>query len=408
MAESMAVEWEKWLETEKSNIEALEKRIQGLATGFEHAEGFRFREFWAEADAISQMFETLAPLPQDDRERLQAEYDRVCGETKRKQAEERKKRERDWHVRRVQSRKIQQLIEGKVQAALDRAESAPDDMAALAEAQSLLTEALGVLKNIQGKPESAGEAAAVSPESQKGGDMLREDRQACWEKWRAANDLIFSRRQAIWERSYGLVKPEADAALAEANDGDPFQALQKVKQAQSHFKESQLSKSQREEVKTILNSAWDVAIAKANKIREEKRTRHEKWLGRMESNIGGWTNSLQKNKEEITELEEQIKRLQAEIRSARSPDHAAALRDWIKQKRLQIAEIEKGRTDLEDRIKFAREKLSSKPAEKEAKPVGVAKEDTAADQQEKAAVPDGSDQSSVVSQPEQSAVDASV
>jgi hypothetical protein len=383
--ESMAGEWEKWLALERANVETLQKRLKGLSSNHDRPEGFRHREFWAEASEISGLLETLTPLPPGEKEKLQTEYDRICRETKRRQEKEQQthreqarqvqeKREREWKGRRAQSKQMRDSIEAKIQEALASAESVPEDIATLTKAQSSLKEALVLLKGEREGPDAT-DKPAETVQVNSSSSLLREDEQACWEKWRTANDSIFARRKALWDRSYSQLQPESKAALNEASTGDPFQALEKVKEAQSHLKESPLNKSQREEIKSTLNSAWDMAIAKVNGIRETKRKKHEDWLGRMRIQVERWANVLQENKEEISELEGQIKRHQAEIKAARSPEYSDTLRNLVKEKHQKIREIKESGKELEERISSVREKLSKaekkqpvKPAKDEAEP----------------------------------------
>jgi len=348
MTETMSSEWEKWLDQERQNIETLQTRIEALSSSYATEEGFQYREFWDEAKEIDGLFDSLTPLPPEVRDELRAKYNRICGEVKKRQ-------DTEWQGRKVDSKQSRQLIEEKILKALSHAEASPEDITVLAEAQTQLSQVLSWLKG-NGKESDPTAQRQETPDGRK---LLRGDGQACWDKWRAANDFVFGRRQAIWERNYQQVQPQVQAAVDEANDGDPFQALDKVKEAQTFLKENPLSKACREEVRAGLNGAWDVAIAKVNEIREEKRSKHEKWQGRMESNLGRWSDVLQKNKEEASDLEDQIKRLQSEIKSSTSPEYSQTLRDWIGEKRLKLKEINASMADLEERIGFVREKLSS-------------------------------------------------
>ncbi|MDD5093346.1 MAG: hypothetical protein PHV74_03065 [Dehalococcoidia bacterium] len=374
--ESMAAEWEKWLAQEKANIQVLEEKIEGLSSGYDSPDGFKYREFWAEANEISAMFETLTPLSPDDKEKLQEKYGRVCGEAKRRQQQEmqarraqtmqiREKQEREWQSRRGESKQTRELVEKKVKEALSGVESNPEDIMALSKSQTMLSEALVLLK---GKPKERGSDPAA--ESQKAApvvsNMTREDEQACWEMWRQANDLVFGRRKALWDRSYSQLQPEAKAALDEANEGDAFKALDKVKEAQNHLRENPLSKSQREEIKSVLNSAWDVAIAKVDGIREVKRRKQEDWIGRTKTQVERWGKVIQENKEEIAELEGQMKRHQIEIKAARAPEYSDMLRKLIREKRQKVEAIKTANKDLEERIVSMKAKLSDQEKAKSA------------------------------------------
>ncbi|MDY6911945.1 MAG: hypothetical protein SVM79_06305 [Chloroflexota bacterium] len=347
MTESMAEEWEKWLDGEKSNLEMLKKQIDELARKYEDPAQFQYREFWDDANKVAESIKTLSPLPEDDRERLQSSYNRICREAKKRQ-------EQEWQSLRVQSKQRRDKIEAKIREAWTCADAAPNDSEVLSKAQALLSEALAWLKNGGDRPAPAAERAQTRPVE----GFLRDDRQACWDKWKEANDTIFGRRQAIWEQNYEQVHPEANIALEEANNGDPFYTLEKVKEVQSQLKEKPLSKVQREEVRGILNSAWEIAIAKVNVIRDENRRKHEEWQRRMQGYVEQWTDTIRKNKEMISELEEQIKSLQLDAKTSHSPDYAETVRAWIGEKRQSIREISESNKELEEKTQSTRSKLS--------------------------------------------------
>ena len=348
MTESMSEEWGKWLELEKTNIQTLESRIDNLASGHENTEDFRYREFWSEANEITELFKTLSPLPQDDKERLQYKYDRICRDAKKRQ-------EQEWQDRRAQSRQKRTEIESKIREAYSLADLDPEDVATLSKAQSILKDALVLLKGNGKAAEPADESTAVPSDN---GGFLRDDRQACWDQWREANDTIFGRRQSIWDRNYEEVLPETQAALAEANEGDPFQALEKIKDTQNKLKSKPLNKSQRDEIRNTLNSAWETAINKVNTVREEKRRKHEEWQGRMESLVERWGELIRQNKETASDLDSQIKNLSGEVRNAMSREHADTLRSLIAEKRQRVKEINGENADLAERISSVKEKLS--------------------------------------------------
>ena len=343
----MATEWENWLGQEKSNRESIDKQLGDLSSFHDNPGEFRYREFWDLARETSEMIKTQTPLPDNDREELQRKFDRICRETKKKQANER-------GARMGNSKRNRDTILEKVREANSCAESAPDDIQILNKAQALLGEALSWLKNDGGKSGPADENPEVSPITN---DLMREDRQICWDKWREANEMVFGRRQAIWEENYDQVDPGAKDALDEANEGDPFQALEKVKEAQKKLKETPLSKTHREDIRNILNSAWEIAIAKVNTIRDEKKRNYEEWLERMESQLGEWTAQFQQNEETTTKLQAEIEIFKEQIQSARAKEVGDKLRDQIAEKRQEIKGLERMNGQLEEKIQTIKNKL---------------------------------------------------
>ena len=347
MTESMAAEWEKWIEQEKTNREAIEKQLSDLSAFNDSPSEFRYREFWDLARQISETIKTVSPLPDNDRDNLQRDFDRICRETKKRQVNERE-------TRMANSKQNRDAILGKVGEAISIAEAGTEDIQSLNKAQALLSEALGWLKNGGGKSNAADDNSEATPVSN---DLMRDDRQICWDKWREANEMVFGHRQAIWEQNYDQVDPGAKAALDEANDGDPFRSLEKVKEAQKKLKETPLSKTQREDIRNILNSAWEIAIEKVNTIREEKKRNYEEWLERMEGQLNDWTSQFEQNTQTITNLQAEIEVIKEQIQSARAKEVGDKLRDQIAEKRQEIRGLERTNSQLEEKIQAIKNKL---------------------------------------------------
>lgn len=349
MTESMSEEWEKWLAQETSNRETIEKQLDDLSSTYGGAGDSRYREFWDHARQISEMINTVTPLPENERDQLRGRYNRICSEIKKKQDQERE-------IRIVQSKKVREVILAKVHEARNRAESDPDNISSLNAAQSLLSEALKWLKNGGQTSETSGEE---SENQLAGSSLLRDDRQMCWDKWREANDLVFSRRQIIWDQNYENVAPGTKEALEEADEGDPFQALDKVKEVQSRLKGTPLSKTQREELRDTLNSAWEIAIGKVNAIRDEKKRKYEEWLGRVEGQVDQWMSEFHANAETSEKLQSEIEALLEGIQSARSKEVGDKYREQIAEKRQKIKDIERTNRQLGERIQAAKDRIGN-------------------------------------------------
>lgn len=347
MSDLMARAWTEWLERERSNVETLEERLRNLSSNHESPAGFQYSKFWAEVNEIADLFNTLTPLPGHEKERLWDWYYSICEKIRKRQAEELK-------ARKAQSTQKRQLIEGRIQEAYSCAESAPEDMETLSRAQLLLKEALSFLKN-DGKVFS-GVARHEGAEADSL-VLMRRDRQACWDKWREVNDEVHAHRQAIWDTNYRQIDSEARAALEGANGRNPYEALEMVKAAQSRLKQLALSKEQREDVKSILNSAWDTAIARVNEIREQRRRKREEWLNQKQSEIQDYQNQLQKNEEASSDLQDEIEKLREAIQGSRSREYGDKLRTQIAEKRRKIREIKRTNRELEEKIEFAKSRL---------------------------------------------------
>lgn len=350
MSELMAEEWEKWLAQEKANQEAIEKELDALSTDFEDPAGFRYREFWAKTKEIAETLKTTSPLPEVERERLEDRFQRICRDTKRRQSEE-------WESIVAKSRKRREQIEHNIDEARSWAEDSPDNIDILSKAQSQLSEVLSWLKEENSAGTNENESQDSTAEAAR---LLREDRQACWDKWREANDLVFGRREAIWNANYPPLEAQSQAALSEANEGDPFHALDMVKEAQSQMKKTAISRTQRQELRTMLNSAWETAIAKVNEIRDEKKRKYEDWLNRMEGNIERWTEELQQNSDQSAQLTQEVEQIKEEIQTtAKARDYMDSLREQLAEKRQKIQELDRTNRQLEEKIQSAKDRIGN-------------------------------------------------
>lgn len=347
MSESMAEEWARWLEQETSNIRTLEQRIEELTSNHESPSGLSYREFWTETEEIVSLFETLAPIPESERERLKDKFDRICREAKKKQQQE-------WKDRLSQSGQNRTIIEEKISEAASLADSGPEDIKILTRAQGLLKDALSKLKS--NAPDDDGNEST-------GLALLREDRQACWDKWREANDTIHTRRLAVWQANYESIRPEASAALDEAEEGDSQQALEKVKKAQRRLKTLPLTREQRDEIRDILNKAWDVAIFKVNEIRDAKRRKYEEWIGRMEGQMEELTAQFRQNEENAVRLQGEVDQLKEAIQEIKSREYGDTIREHITKKREQIKELEVINRQLEGKIQSVKNRLEGQSDE---------------------------------------------
>ncbi len=341
MTESMAEAWEEWIAQEKSNIEIIEERLEELSFKLTAAPDFQYKEFWDKAQEIPALIESLIPLPPNDKERFLQIHANLCNEMKRKQ-------QREWQDRKGKSIQDRQYVEKKIDQAYTLATSAPEDIHKLTSAQGLLKEALALLKGNGGNASAEGGGNLV---------LLREDRQACWEKWHQTNELIHNSRLAIWSSSFEQIEPQAKAALEEANDGNPQQALEKIKRTQQYLKGLSLNKTQREQIKGMLNSAWDTAIYKVNEIRDEKRHKYEEMMSRIEGQFKELTGQFQQNEDTMAKLQAEVEQFKEAIQSIRAREYGDKLREEIAKKREKIKELVVVNRQLEGKIENAKSKL---------------------------------------------------
>ena len=81
-----------WESKAKANAEAIDSEIQALESGHWNLFNRVYKNFWAHAKRISEMFKTLKPLRKEDRERLWGKFNSVCEDVKRRQKSEHENR----------------------------------------------------------------------------------------------------------------------------------------------------------------------------------------------------------------------------------------------------------------------------------------------------------------------------
>jgi len=114
--------WDKeaWNEQCRVNARSLESEINRVESGYRDPLNLVRRRgdaFWAHAKRIAEMFKTLKPLFQEDRERLWAAFSAACEEMKATQAREREAKLKD-------SREKRELVMSKIREAYFQANGA--------------------------------------------------------------------------------------------------------------------------------------------------------------------------------------------------------------------------------------------------------------------------------------------
>jgi len=351
LCEAVKHEREKRREEAKSNASQIEREIENLR--YNHLDRnapnispiipfpvtrYYYHEFWTHAKQVSEMFKGLSLL-KEDRERLWSNYRSICDDVRRKQDEE-------HH----ESSKNRESIERLITDAYWHAKGSRDKEE-LEKAKSMQTETLRMMRESR---------------------LLKEDREAVWKYWKEVNEKIFFERQGLQESNFLHAKGDAGRCLNTAYHGDPYEALEEIKEVQRSLHGVYMNRDQRNEIHEILSNAWDKATSRIGEIKEEKRKKHEEWLHRQEerkkkyeewrerteSNIERWENNIEKAEHYISSLEEQIDRLEDEAANARTEEYAERVRGWIEEKQEKIENVRENIRGWEEKIYSAKEKLN--------------------------------------------------
>jgi hypothetical protein len=328
----------------ESNAKTIEREIDRLKIG--HWNNFRrqYKEFWEHAKEISNLFKTLKPISKEDRERLWERFSSVCDETKRTQNKEREARKND-------SRQKRDLVESKIKEAYYQAKGS-SSRSDLSKANDLLDEALRWMKDGWTGFNYTTQFFSLSP-----GKMTKEDHDACWEKWKETKEEIKLKQGEMREQNYNHFLRKAYSAFEKASY-EPREAQSMVKAVQGEMKGASMEKWQFDEVRKVLDDAWQKARYKLDEIYAEKRRKHEEWRDRTEGHIRRWEDLIDKNEGVISKIESEIDRLEDMEREARTPEFADRVRGWIEEKHQKLSDIRSFNRELEGRIRSAKGRLN--------------------------------------------------
>lgn len=315
-----------------TNASTLENEIEKLRN--DHCDidflGYRFRykyrDFWAHAKLISDMFRSLKPLSREDRERLWSEFSAICDEVKIRQNEERE-----------ESLRNRELIEPLITDAYYQAGGARD-RDELDQARTMQNEILGLLNTRR---------------------LVREDREHLRAYLKQVNEKVHWKRVELQESNFLEGKEDATRASRTAYYGDPYEALKEIKEVQRSLRGVYMNRDQRKELHDILEDAWEKAQSRIRELKEEKRRRHQEWLELMNSHIERWEKRIQDSEDFISRLEDQIDELEDQEARARTDEHAQRVRSWIEQKEEKIRDVRNQIQELENNIYSVRGKVNS-------------------------------------------------
>jgi hypothetical protein len=323
----------------KEDARRLGDEIESLRARHVKDGRWQFRAFFEHERALHALFKELRPLHAADRNRLWSTFKQIGSEARRAQQEE-------WESRRYQSIEARETIEENIRRAeaLAQGEGAALD---LRRADSLLNEVRGVL----------GSNAQDSP----GQVLIGPDRRACWDHWRQARDAVRLRRGGLQEHDYQALAARVGETVESAGSGDPFQAMQRVKDLQARLGKAYLRRGQFEELRRRLSEAWQAAQARIAEQRKERSKKRNEWRERMEGHVARWRETLNQKQAQREHLQQQMVKLEGMEKNARSEDFAVQVRGWKDESAEKLKRVEEFIADLEERIRSTSRKLGAPP-----------------------------------------------
>ncbi|OQY30391.1 MAG: hypothetical protein B6244_00615 [Candidatus Cloacimonetes bacterium 4572_55] len=339
-----------WYQEAKDNAEAVDFELTNLI--YDHLKKSRldYRGFWNHARQISDMFKTINPLLREDRQQLWDRFNEI-----RDQVRERGEKER--RLCQEHSSKIREKVEKNLEQAQEIILSA-EGKEPLRKAKSLIDRTTGILKKEQNATRKGLSAdPPVDPIGTIEVRMAREDVELCWRFVRKIRETLKEKRGLILDRNYSELSQEGSQAVENAQEKDPYVALESIKSIQDRLKNSWVTREQREKLRDLLNGAWQIAIQRVEERRGERKRQHEEWLQRMTDHLQRWESLFGKNEQIVADLREQIEKLENDVENSINADFIDRAKNWIGEKKTKILDIERTNRDLERKIKSVKNKI---------------------------------------------------
>lgn len=287
-----------------------------------------YAAFWAKAKETGSLFKG-AHIPHGLREKLWAKQSDLCERVREFQNREREARYYDSQRNRDQILPILEEARNWLKGSRE--------LGHLRESRRLLAQAMRLMKE-------------TTP--------LKQDRNACWQLWSEVNRLIPFRRQEILELNCVDFDHDVNRIADLSVYQDPHEALKAIQEAQREIKSADLSREQRQCLRSALQKYWDIAVGR---IDEERRTehvrKHQEWRGRMEEKRDRLEALLEKNESVIERIRDQIDELESQIADSSNNAWVERARGWIEEKYEKIGDIEQTDKDLEGKIREIRSQL---------------------------------------------------
>ncbi len=349
----MTLDRERWIQLAKANAEVIRAEVTKVKAHLEDKEHIHFAEFWAQAREITSMFKTFKPLEVEERENLWAEFHTLCEETRSLQEDHRVQTKRA-------SKKKRATIEALVKQASALVNVEEVEQPDLDKAQGFLNEALQLMKTGPAPKAPSGEGGEYDSDGADDLDasrLVRADREACWKAWVEVREAVKALRKSRRSEVARSFREEAGEVLAAAQEDDPHEVQEQVKTMQKDLRTSPMSNGEREKVRTILRAAWQKASERIGEEKQEKKRKHQDWVGRMKQHLVRWETTALKNDLVLGRIRGEIQDLETRIESSNDDAQSEKMRGWIREKQERIGKLEAAGSELEEKIRVVRGKL---------------------------------------------------
>jgi vacuolar-type H+-ATPase subunit D/Vma8 len=330
-----------WLADARRNTDRLSQAIAGLSAELERSE---YTAFWQQVKQAQSLFRELKPTLREDRERLWGEFGSLCSRAKEQQERQRSQRANI-------SKQKRDLVESKLNEGYYQAKGAGSG-SDLRQADDLLEVAKAWMKDGY-----SGFNLPTQLFTLNDGVMTKADADACWSRYKEIKEIIRWRRKEFSDYNYTHFKEKAYEARGLA-ETEPKEAKEKVRHVQVAMKGHTLERWQFDEIRGILDEAYHTASGVQKRRHDEWERKQDEWRFRIQAARSRKLELLEKNRDALRNIENQIDRCRDMLREARSSEHEQRVQGWIDEKFEKIRDIERFNSELEDQVREIDDKLN--------------------------------------------------
>jgi hypothetical protein len=315
-----------WREASQRNAKLLADEIDRLDGGHWSIGLRQWGSFWAHVKEINQLFKTTKPLAPEDRSRLFERLSEIC-----EAAKEGITRSFDG------SSQKRNVVEGKIDdaASCTRADLSEEN---LEKARERLDEARQWMTDGWKEFNATTQLLTFNE-----GKMTREDRDACWQKWKQANDDWWSRRRELQGDNASEFRRQAQDAYNEACSGDTRKAKEMVQAVQRDMKGKTMAPDQFVDVRHWLDKAW----AKASEVAQERHGAYQERKEQTRKHLEAEVEKLEGWLEKAIENRDQN---ETRVAGARTEEFADEVRGWIEQDEEKIQRYTKWLEEAKEKL----------------------------------------------------------
>lgn len=285
-----------------------------------------FRDFWQKVKQINELFKNLKPLERGQREYLWERFTKLCEQAK--------------EDRRQSDQASDTAKHSILSSLLIRTGTTFDSMTR------------SDCRLIDSEIRESQQQLAYILEDMKQSPLNKSDRQECWNKWVEISNNLRRIRGLINDQAYESLEKKAYDTLNDWERSDNI--LETIKELQKEVRDAIINKDQRQNIRRILEEAWENATKRINGARKE---RHESWRRNQENWIEKLEGFIANDEAFIGRLEGQISDLEDQISESHSDNWIERARGWIEEKQDKIREVKEKIRDNESKIAETQEKL---------------------------------------------------